>query len=52
MKYWVISAPNEPSSAFDRMKNRLELELRLCQAYPFKLPRFRVGTLDSLVRWL
>eukprot|EP00188_Purpureofilum_apyrenoidigerum_P005391 Plantae.Rhodophyta-Purpureofilum_apyrenoidigerum.ctg6960.p1 GENE.Plantae.Rhodophyta-Purpureofilum_apyrenoidigerum.ctg6960~~Plantae.Rhodophyta-Purpureofilum_apyrenoidigerum.ctg6960.p1 ORF type:complete len:393 (+),score=91.61 Plantae.Rhodophyta-Purpureofilum_apyrenoidigerum.ctg6960:64-1179(+) len=49
MKYWIVSAPNEQESAFQRMKNKLERDQGACSAYPFRLPQFRVGTYDSLM---
>lgn len=49
-RLWVVSAPNEDGrSSFTSMKSALDDSSSLCSAYPFHLPTFRVGTLDSLI---
>eukprot|EP00181_Compsopogon_caeruleus_P003491 CAMPEP_0184679612 /NCGR_PEP_ID=MMETSP0312-20130426/2455_1 /TAXON_ID=31354 /ORGANISM="Compsopogon coeruleus, Strain SAG 36.94" /LENGTH=390 /DNA_ID=CAMNT_0027129165 /DNA_START=52 /DNA_END=1224 /DNA_ORIENTATION=+ len=51
--YWIVSAPNESlamgGSAFERMRDKLERQLRLCATSKLSIPTFRVGTLDGLV---
>lgn len=49
-RLWVVSAPNESSrSSFSSIKSALQNNHSLCSAYHFRLPTFRVGTLDSLI---
>mmetsp|Transcript_44548 Transcript_44548/g.172731 ORF Transcript_44548/g.172731 Transcript_44548/m.172731 type:complete len:114 (+) Transcript_44548:141-482(+) len=50
MKHWLVSAPSEGGQgAYEMMREKLETKLGIGSVYPFRIPAFRVGTLDSLV---
>mmetsp|Transcript_44553 Transcript_44553/g.172760 ORF Transcript_44553/g.172760 Transcript_44553/m.172760 type:complete len:133 (+) Transcript_44553:141-539(+) len=50
MKHWLVSAPSEGGQgAYEMMREKLETKLGIGSVYPFRIPAFRVGTLDSLM---
>ncbi|KAJ8903740.1 hypothetical protein NDN08_004840 [Rhodosorus marinus] len=50
MKHWLVSAPSEVGQgAYEMMREKLENKLGVASVYPFRIPAFRVGTLDSLM---